>query len=275
MTHRTYLDENMDDAVVVPFCGGEVGIISQRSPDKDTANEDAAAIFSVSEVTGLLVVADGMGGSRGGESAARITLEELALEVDSTTSESVRESALRAVESANQRILDLGVGAGCTLAMAEIDGSSFRPYHIGDAGLLLVGGRGKIKKLTLSHAPVAYAVESGMLDEIEAMHHDDRHIVTNCLGHADMRIEMGSPITMNARDTLVLASDGLFDNLHIDEISAVVRRGPLDDAIRELMQRCRERQAGAVPDTPSKPDDTTVVVYRPSRAASRTATTIV
>ena len=62
------------------------------------------------------------------------------------------------------------------------------------------------------------AVESGMLDEDEAVHHEERHLISNVVGADDMRIEIGLSINMAAKDTLLLASDGLFDNLYLNEI---------------------------------------------------------
>ena len=265
MTTRTYLDEDMSGPEVVKLVGAEVCILSRRSPDKESENQDAAAIIEVGPQSAVLVVADGMGGARGGASASRIAIEELTRVLTTPSADSRRESILCALDTANQRVIDLGVGAGTTLGMTEVETTSFPPYHIGDAGLVLVGGQGKIKKLTLSHAPVAYAVESGLLDEAEAMHHDDRHLVTNNVGHADMRVEMGTPTSMRARDSLVLATDGLFDNLHIEEIAEIVRRGPIEACVLELMTRCRERQLKGDGDLPSKPDDTTIIVYRRSR----------
>ena len=79
-------------------------------------------------------------------------------------------------------------------------------------------GRGRVKLQTISHSPVGYAVESGMLDDQEAMHHEERHVVSNIIGTPEMRIEIGPPIDLATYDTLLVATDGLADNLHIEEI---------------------------------------------------------
>ena len=63
------------------------------------------------------------------------------------------------------------------------------------------------------------------------MHHSQRHVVSNVIGSPDMRIEIGSAIEMDLRDTLVLASDGLSDNLHVTEIVEYVRKGPLEQGL--------------------------------------------
>ena len=57
-------------------------------------------------------------------------------------------------------------------------------------------------------------------------------------------------------------SDGLFDNLEQEEIVELVRKGPLEEAIDELADRCLSRMNGSGGRRPSKPDDLTLVAYR-------------
>ncbi|MHC4422347.1 MAG: PP2C family protein-serine/threonine phosphatase, partial [Planctomycetota bacterium] len=64
------------------------------------------------------------------------------------------------------------------------------------------------------------------------------------------------------RDTLVLGSDGLFDNLHLEEITEYVRKGPLARAAESLAAACRRRMCEPRADHPSKPDDLTFLLYR-------------
>jgi serine/threonine protein phosphatase PrpC len=128
--------------------------------------------------------------------------------------------------------------------------------------ILVVGQRGKIKLQTVCHSPVGFAVESGYLDEREAMHHEDRHLVSNFVGSPEMRIEIGAPLTMAAWDTLLIASDGLFDNLHIPEIVERIRKGPLDVGVRKIVADATARMKRPANGRPSKPDDLTIVAFR-------------
>ncbi len=174
----------------------------------------------------------------------------------------MRDAILTGIERANQRILELGLGAATTLALAEIDNGIVRPYHVGDSLVLIVGQRGKIKRQAIAHSPVGMAVEAGLLDERDAMHHEERHIVNNVVGTEQMRIEVGAPWKMARRDTLLLASDGLTDNLYMEEIIDICRKGPLDRAVRRLAERARERMFRPAEGLPSKPDDLTILAYR-------------
>ena len=267
MNARLFFQADMPRGELFAISGGEAAVFSARRQEKDTPNEDAAALIHVNGEAGILVVADGLGGSPAGEQASCLAIRELIASVREASSDdpSLRAAILNGIENANRAVSELGVGAATTMAIAEIRNHSVRPYHVGDSMILLVGQRGKIKLQTVSHSPVGYALEAGMLDETEAMHHAQRHVVSNVIGTPDMRIEVGSTIEMARYDTLLLASDGLFDNLHTEEIVERIRRSPLKRVMRRLIDDCRRRMQTAEPGQPSKPDDLTFVAFRFSR----------
>ena len=101
-----------------------------------------------------------------------------------------------------------------------------------------------------------------MLDETEAMFHDQRHLVSNVIGTGEMHVELGPQLKLAARDTVILGSDGLFDNLFVDEVIQLVRSGPLQQAGARLLDACRQRMQGGAGSGPHKPDDLTYILYR-------------
>jgi serine/threonine protein phosphatase PrpC len=252
---------------VVDLGMGRAAIFSTRCPGKTGPNEDAIAVFPRDERSGVIVVADGMGGHSGGENASRLAVQAVgrALERPTENGGALRSAILDALEQANEDVLALGIGAATTLAAVEISGNTLRPYHVGDAEILVVGQRGKIKLQTVSHSPVGYAVEAGLLDEREAMHHDERHVISNMIGARDMRIEVGSPRELARLDTVLVASDGLFDNLDPAEIADVIRTKPLDVVTARLAELATSRMTEPTPGHPSKPDDLTFAVFRLDR----------
>jgi serine/threonine protein phosphatase PrpC len=100
-----------------------------------------------------------------------------------------------------------------------------------------------------------------MLEEHEAMDHDDRHLVSNYLGSEGMHVEMGSSRKVSTRDGLLVASDGVLDNLKLDEIVGILKSGTAPMAAAKIAalasQRMREPQDGQ----PHKPDDLTLIVF--------------
>jgi serine/threonine protein phosphatase PrpC len=244
---------------------GEVCVRSLRSPDKNTPNEDAAAVIQVGDDSLVLAVADGVGGAAAGReasNAAVLTLSRMLGEVDAEEQQ-LKPAILDAVEEANRAVLALSRGAATTLVVAQLTAASLRSYHVGDSELLAVGQRGRIKQRVVPHSPTGFAVEAGLLDEDEAVQHDQRHVLFNVIGSPDMRVEIGPALQLSVRDTVLLASDGLFDNLYIDEIVDSIRMGPLREAADRLVERVRERMRGdGASDLPCKPDDLTIVLYR-------------
>jgi serine/threonine protein phosphatase PrpC len=265
---RLFSEQERLEGALFVVAGGEVAVFSSRSPVRNTPNEDSAGVIATAEDCGVLAVADGVGGAPAGQHASAVAVTCLVEAVRHAMREGhdARWGVLNGFELANEKVLGLGVGAATTLTVAEISGRAVRAYHVGDSFVLVTGQRGKMKLQTIPHSPVGYGVESGLLDEKDAMHHDERHVVSNAIGTSDMRIDVGLPVELARRDTLLLASDGLSDNLHMDEIVATVRKGPLRETTRELARRALDRMEGGREGEPSKPDDLTFVVFRSTEA---------
>lgn len=249
--------------------GGEAVALSWRGPGKQV-NEDAAAVLPCLGGV-LLLVCDGMGGHLAGERASRASIEAIAARFAAASVEQMpRHTLIDGIEEANRAVLALGIGAGATLAAVVVRDGRARSAHVGDAAVMHFGGRGKMKAQTLSHSPTGYAVEAGMLDEDEALHHEERHLVSNHVGMEEMRVDLGPELAVAPRDTLLLASDGLIDNLWTDEVVELGRKGDLEQAARSLARLARERMLVAEEGMPSKPDDLTLVLFR-RRARSDTS----
>jgi PPM family protein phosphatase len=265
---QLFLGEREREQADRSLAHGEVCVRSLRSPDKQTDNEDSAAIIQLGDDSLVLAVADGVGGAAAGREASNATVRTLSRMLAKLPDEAAqgRPTILDAVEAANKAVLGLARGAATTLVVAQLDGTRLRSYHVGDSELLAVGQRGRIKQRVVPHSPTGFAVEAGLLDEDEAVQHDQRHVLFNVVGSSDMRVEVGPALQLAVRDTVLLASDGLFDNLFIAEIVDTIRSGPLTDAADRLVARVRARMQGdGAAHEPCKPDDLTVVLFRPHK----------
>ena len=271
VTPALYTQVDLLQPVEMAFLRGSAVLYTHRAPGKLSVNEDSAAAIALAEDSGVLMVADGLGGPPSGEQASRLAVEIITRSVLDAPPEQVtiREAILAGIESANQAICSLGSGAATTLALIEFQGNSIRSYHVGDSMILVTGQRGRIKFQSIPHSPVGYAVEAGLLDEDEAVHHEDRNLVSNVLGSTEMRIDMGPMLELAPRDTVVIASDGLNDNMYAEEIVDSVRAGTLLHAVTELASRCTRRMEALVEGQPSHPDDLSIIAYRTSPKRSR------
>ncbi len=269
-----------------PLGPGRAAWITAASPFKNGLNEDAVAHLPLGAEQGLLMVADGLGGHKDGHHASQLIRSLLMktarqfvrrpppLMISKVvpiperprhgvpSQNDLRTPILDAIELANRRLLRSRAGSATTLALVEVNGRQVRSYHIGDSEILVVSQRGRLKFSSVSHSPIGYAVESGILTEEQALFHPDRHLVSNVIGSEQMSVELGPWMTLAPRDTVLIASDGLFDNLMQYEIIELIRKGKLAESLQELASMAWQRMLHPEGDCPSKPDDLSILAYR-------------
>jgi serine/threonine protein phosphatase PrpC len=263
-----YFLQHQAEGVTSMECAGvEIAVYSQRSPIKQTPNEDAAVIIPVGHESLVMAVADGVGGSRGGEQASNLAITTLAETIQENCHDPslMRVSILDGIEKANRLIQALNIGAATTIAIIEYHAGTIRPYHVGDSMILVTGLRGRMHYQSVSHSPVGFAMESGMIAHDEVMMHEDRHVVFNVVGDASMRIEIGPTLQLAARDTGVIASDGLSDNVPVAKVIELLRKGPLAVSAQRACELA-SKQMAQHDVQPSKPDDLTLIAFRRAKS---------
>jgi len=256
--------EEIDPPAAQEIMAGRAIVASRARPGRSDPIEDALALVEIGPEASVLVLADGAGGMPAGGEAAKLAIEEMvsALHDATRSRRSIREAILTGFERANEAVIGLGVGAATTLVALHVEGALARAYHAGDSEALICGQRGRLKLRTVSHSPVGYAVEAGLLEAEDALHHDDLHLVSNLVGSSSMRIELSAPIELAPKDTILVASDGLLDNLHLFERIELMRRGPLEGAAAGLVDLASARMATPREGSPSKPDDLALILLR-------------
>lgn len=172
----------------------------------------------------LAAVADGMGGVPGGDvaSAVATSLVEAAF-----TGRSVDElpAAVRAANRAiwDRTLADAGlVGMGTTISAVGLtaDGT-IALVNVGDSRVCLFRD-GALTQLTEDHSVTAELVRRGELDEHEARGHPHHGFLTRALG-VGPRVEVDvatHPAVVG--DRLLVATDGLFNEMSDDEIAVVL-----------------------------------------------------
>lgn len=262
---RLYVGNKDTEQGYFAVAAGETAVTSIADAEKKRPNEDSAAIIPVNDSHVVLAVADGVGGLAGARKASNSTVEALRKSLRQAATnpgQSLRTAILDGIEAANRVVMDSGTGGASTLALAEIGPGYIRSYHVGDSIVLICGQRGKLKLFTTPHSPVGFAMEAGLLNEKEALEHTELNLIFNVIGSADMRIEVGSELPLAPRDTILLASDGLTDNVLQEEMIDAVRIGRLDKAIERVTELALRRMRGEQSGKPSKPDDLTTLLYR-------------
>ena len=252
------------ERIETDVAGGSAVAYTSRDPEKETENEDTVAIIPYGPGAAVLVVADGAGGLPAGKRASLTVVQTLAASLQSAMDKTMllRTAILNGIEAANAAVLGLANGSATTLTVITIEGLTARSYQVGDSEAIILGQRGVIKFQTTVHSPTGFAVEAGFLDERAALLHEERHLVSNFIGTADMRIDVGATVELSPRDTILLASDGLMDNVHLDEIIECVRKGSLSDAASSVAELAHRRMQAPCAGQPSKPDDLSLILFR-------------
>jgi PPM family protein phosphatase len=192
----------------------------------------------------LYIVADGMGGHRGGNVASRVaveTMEQLEGTDRGSLADHVR-SANRAVwERANedQRLS----GMGTTLTAVRIDGDALALAHVGDSRAYLLRD-GVLRKITTDHTLVDRMVKSGEITEAEAEVHPHRNVMTRALGtdeHVDVDEES---IVLESEDVVLLCSDGLTGMVTEDQIQAILEHSDGAQQAADRLVKAANRAGG-------------------------------
>ena len=258
----TVLQENISDSKSIATNLGVVSYFTVCSPEKAVDNEDAIAIIQPDNESLVLAVADGVGGQPSGAQASNSLVRSIKKACASYKDDNMelRDALLSGIEKANNEIIGLNIGAATTLAAVEIHNSFIRTYHVGDSAILVVGQRGKLILETVLHSPTGYAVESGLMSEDEALQHEDRNIVSNVIAQKICIFPMSMPVKLKKFDTVLLATDGLIDNIDKVTIIESIRKGPLQYCLSNMCNIINNKINSEDPSY--KADDTSCILFR-------------
>jgi serine/threonine protein phosphatase PrpC len=208
----------------------------------------------------LAVIADGMGGYEGGQEASRLAVETVREIYGRVVRDDPQAALLEALATAHDRIKAHAEqhpelhGMGTTWTAVVIRGRQLYFAHVGDSRLYMARG-GKISRLTRDHSYVGRLVESGIVRPEDAEKHPQRHILTAALG-AGSEVTMDSAekiLDLQAADSLLLCTDGLWGVMSEDELMATMKSRTPAEACAALVNLAIERGG---------PDNITVQVLR-------------
>ncbi len=211
----------------------------------------------------LLVVADGMGGHRGGATASRLAGETVKAQYLGSEGTDIEAALRESLARANSRVYheaqanpDLKGMGTTTSALVVREGNAWFG-HVGDSRIYLVRGD-EIRQLTEDHSLVATMVREGLLTKSEAENHPRRNVLQRSIGVSEqVEIDVRGPLPIEEGDVFILCSDGLHGVVKEDEMRDITRK-PLRDAADEFIKMAIERGA---------PDNVTVIVARVVRAS--------
>ncbi len=260
-----YCDDNLTASQIIDTDTFTVGVYTQCACDKLPPNQDALLVNSVNPHTLVLAVADGVGSTLG-HLAARAIVNALdkqltRLPTETNDMSTLRNHVIATIEKTNHQLATDG-NKKTTLTVCILHKQQYCTLQIGDSGLLHCGLRGKQKYRTITQSPVGYAVQAGLLSRAEGQQHPHNHFVDNVVGDSSMMIEIGPLNTLTRYDTLLLASDGLFDNVLDEDLINTVRAGTVAKVSQRLTQCCQQMVNPVKQAAFLKDDDISFIVCR-------------
>src|SRR5262249_7809835 len=256
----------------------ETGYVRQENQDRMTGDLGPFGPF--------YIVADGMGGHKGGALAAQLAVQELTRQIkQAAATESVEQVIQAAFKKANETIYQKGHagdpevnGMGTTAVLLLIAGRVARLAHVGDSRAYLYRD-GVLKQLTTDHTMVQKMVEAGMLKPEDAADHPNASILERAIGtQQSVEVDISREVPLKDGDAILLCSDGLSGYVTNQEIESALRspapsqeittrlvnlaleKGGRDNVTVQFIQYGPRKEPPVVPSNPAKPTTTTAVV---------------
>jgi serine/threonine protein phosphatase PrpC len=221
-------------------------------------NEDRMG-YCYTRDAGLFALADGMGGHPEGEVASQLALQTMAAlfqrDAKPTLADPLR-FLHDAIMAAHHQLLRYATEKALmdtprtTVVACVMQGNAAFWAHCGDSRLYLVRGD-KLIARTRDHS---YTELQETLSHVVPMGEKfNRNVLFTCLGSPGKPVvDTAGPLLLQARDRLLLCSDGLWGSVTDAVIAEQLARRPISDAAPELVEQAL-RNAGA------KSDNVTVI----------------
>lgn len=221
-------------------------------------NEDA---ISTETSLGLAILADGMGGHRGGEVASAITVstiyDSLSKKLKSISDGGTDEETGYSLESktihdaiiiANNNVFKSSnenaqyQGMGTTVVVLLFYDNRLTVAHVGDSRLYRIRD-GVFEQLTRDHSLLQELVDRGFYTPEQARESLNKNLVTRAIGiNENVRIDVQEDVAQ-VNDIYLLCSDGLNDMVEDDIIYQIIKRNTdnLESAVTELIEEANRR----------------------------------
>ena len=188
----------------------------------------------------LLIVADGVGGAKGGREASHWAIRVAVERYYDTSGPDLGTDLKSAVEIANNSLYQYnqstGTGeAGCTMAAAVIYGNTLHVANVGDSRVYLLRN-GQIVQLTRDHTLTQQKIDQGIIRPEQAETDSGRHVLTRSMGAAQtVQVDLFPPLQLASGDVVLVCSDGLTDMLTDAEIIRSIGNNSPKQAVRRLI----------------------------------------
>lgn len=198
----------------------------------------------------IAVLADGMGGHRGGARASQAVLDAVMpmFEAYAPGTGSAHDWLGGMFTAAHEKVGAAGRGQNrdprstCVIALVQKDRIDWA--HCGDSRLYFFRG-GEFVRRTDDHSMVDVLVKQGEISEEEALSHPDRSKLFTSIGGPELpQVAFGASERVEPGDMVLLASDGLWTYFRNRELAVITGYRSLTEGCDRLVAIARRRAAG-------------------------------
>lgn len=180
------------------------------------------------------VVADGMGGHNGGETASAMAVDEIKKSMSQGVG--LKES----IANANAVVYKKSVespelsGMGTTVVLCEILGGRANIAHVGDSRAYLYRDR-KLKQITTDHSIVQQLIDSGTITSEQARYHPQRNLITRAVGTEKNILVDYNTLDFGEGDCILICSDGLSSYVDESVIADILENTKTKETVDKLI----------------------------------------
>ena len=214
-------------------------------------NQDSYYISDKDDKIKLYIVADGMGGYKGGEIASKLAIESsknyIINNFDQIKKErdQIIELIKNAIEYANMVVYEKSkevpelAGMGTTIDVCLIYSNRIYIGHIGDSRVYRLR-KDFFRKLTVDDSYVEQLVKEGNITKEEAYNHPKKNMLTKALGCTAFVEPTVLVKGFMKGDILLMCTDGLTNMLKDDKICEIIKQNN-EQASKELVKKANEQ----------------------------------
>ncbi len=194
----------------------------------------------------LFLLADGVGGYRGGDLASRVVVEGVAARYYADPSPDIPTSLQRVIEAANRQLWrerqqpDRPERMSTTLVAVVIYRNHLFVAGVGDSRVYLIRDQ-EASLLTNDHSWVQRQLDRGQMTPIEAATSPHRNRITRSLGsHSQVGVDIWQA-ELASGDRVLLCSDGISNYLEERELIRLACQPRLQQVVNHLIDTAYDR----------------------------------
>lgn len=228
-------------------------------------NEDSYFAKKYSDEVSLYIVADGLGGYKGGEIASRLLTIKMSRYFEEHLNDDLKDESivsdilLTALDKINGEIYKMEKsspkynGMGTTIVLVAVIYNKVYYLSVGDSRLYYISNdRNSIKQITEDDTYVNTLLKTNAIEQKDVENHPQKHVLTKAIGvFKDIKTELHA--LNETSGYLLLCTDGLTNMLDNEDILQVLQMKKFENTADEYIKKANEN--GGV-------DNTTVVVIK-------------